>query len=473
MMLWPRTIVTSLAVAVPTAAIITVGVEWLRGQDRALALERVVRSQLNDAVRERCEADPNWFLTGPLEGRPRRGEPVIDPNNPDALPPRPKVTEQPFELFAFDEQFRGSSSAAPRFPNDFRRGLQQQSAAVFGSFDEGGRGAQMAVATGWIGSPCMYFLGRMRVAPGQTATRVKMFAVLFALVFAGAWLAQAHLAARARRLSSDVRAAIKEGYASVAPDKLKDELSQVTFMYNDTATELHQRKTRIDDQDEALRRYVLSSVSEVAPPLARVERDLGELSKAVTGEAARSRVHRALTTAHYAASRLENLGVAARLRMSGPLGRDKVDLRAVLERVADRDLPLAIAAGVTMTLSAPSQPVWVEADEPLIERAIGNLVENAIIYNTAGGHVGMTLQPDAARGFSLKITDTGRSVSDEELKGLTAVRRFRGDESQNRRENAPGLGIALAREVTDRFGMLLELRRPAASGFEAEITKRV
>jgi len=149
-----------------------------------------------------------------------------------------------------------------------------------------------------------------------------------------------------------------------------------------------------------------------------------------------------------------------------------VDLRAVLERVADRDLPLALAAGVTMTLSVPPQPVWVEADEPLIERAIGNLVENAIIYNTAGGHVGMTLQPDAARGFSLKITDTGKSVSDEELKGLTAVRRFRGDESQNRRENAPGLGIALAREVTDRFGLLLELRRPTAGGFEAEITKR-
>ena len=55
MMLWPRTLVTSLAVAVPSAAIITVGVEWLRAQDRALALERVVRSQLNESVRERCE----------------------------------------------------------------------------------------------------------------------------------------------------------------------------------------------------------------------------------------------------------------------------------------------------------------------------------------------------------------------------------------------------------------------------------
>ena len=53
-----------------------------------LALSRVVTSQVNEQVRERCESDPRWFLTGPLEGRPKRGDPV----NPDPeLQPRPKV----------------------------------------------------------------------------------------------------------------------------------------------------------------------------------------------------------------------------------------------------------------------------------------------------------------------------------------------------------------------------------------------
>ena len=75
-------------------------------------------------------------------------------------------------------------------------------------------------------------------------------------------------------------------------------------------------------------------------------------------------------------------------------------------------------------------------------------------------------------GFAVRVTDDGRGVSEEDFRGLTAVRRFRGDEAQNRRPGAPGLGIAVAREVADRFGLQLELRRPREGGFEAVILTR-
>jgi signal transduction histidine kinase len=61
-------------------------------------------------------------------------------------------------------------------------------------------------------------------------------------------------------------------------------------------------------------------------------------------------------------------------------------------------------------------------------------------------------------------------VSDEHFRGLTAIRRFRGDEGRNRRPGGPGLGLAVAREVCDRFGLKLDLSRPATGGFEAEIS---
>lgn len=97
-----RVAAVSAILAAPATAVIVVPVELQRTADLQLSLERVVRSVINDQLKERCESDPKWFLTGPLEGRPPRGEFVETPEN---VAPRPKIVEQPFELFAYDEQF--------------------------------------------------------------------------------------------------------------------------------------------------------------------------------------------------------------------------------------------------------------------------------------------------------------------------------------------------------------------------------
>src|SRR4029079_7224965 len=177
MMIRRRALITGLVVAAPAAAVITFTLGRFRANDLRVTLERVVRSQVNDQVRERCESDPNWFLTGPLEGRPRRGE-VVDPD----MPPRPKTDPQPFELFAYDEDFAGTSTAEPRFPQDSRIAMRRSSAPAVASFASAtGAGAQVAVATGWNGSPCMYFLGRMQPPPGQRSQRMWVAAGSFAL----------------------------------------------------------------------------------------------------------------------------------------------------------------------------------------------------------------------------------------------------------------------------------------------------
>jgi signal transduction histidine kinase len=91
-----------------------------------------------------------------------------------------------------------------------------------------------------------------------------------------------------------------------------------------------------------------------------------------------------------------------------------------------------------------------------------------------GGRITVSLQPEEdGRRFRLWVADTGRGVSDEEFRGLTAIRRFRGDEGRIRRPGAPGLGLALAREIVDRFNLQLDLKRPGAGGFEVEISGAV
>jgi signal transduction histidine kinase len=468
MALRTRVVIVCLLIALPVAAVATFVVERMRMADARLALERVVSSQINDQVKERCESDPTWFLTGPLEGRPAGG--VFVETSPDDLPPRPKVTNQPFELFAYDEEFVGSSSASARFPAEFRRPLRASAAPVTAPYQTSdGTGVQMAIGTGWIGSPCRYFLGRFAPPPHQMRTRVLLFLGAYALSFALALGAVWPTVARVRTLARDAREAADDGYKTIAPDASKDELSSMTFVYNDAANELHQRRARIDDQDAALRRLVQSTDEDIVQPLSRLEAGLAALAARGTDGAGDARA--LLLKAHDLAHDVENLTAASKLKMSSSLSTVRVDLNALVARVTARHVPVADAAGVAVRAPQPSGDVVIDGDEALIECAIANLVDNAVRYNRRGGDVTVQLVPvPDERRFRVIVTDTGRGVSDDEFRGLTAVRRFRGDEHRSRRPGAPGLGLAVTREIADRSGLALDLKRPSAGGFEAELS---
>lgn len=467
MMLRQRVVVTSLLLAVPATAAVAWTIERMRANDRELAVSRMVASQINDQVKERCESDPTWFLAGPLIGRPPSG--VFVESFPDEPPPRPRVEPQPFELFAYDGQLLGSSPASPRLPEGFRRVLRFQQASVSAPYvTESGTGVQVAMPTGWIDGPCAYFLGRMDAPPHQLRQRVLTILGVFVVTFLVALGATAQMVYRVRRLAQDAREAVDDNHASIAPDRLRDELSSLTFVLNDTSQALHERRTRIDDLNDALRRFVRTTDEDVARPLERLERHLATMSAASSPSL--GDVREALSQAHGLSGQIENLTAAARLRMLGPSpDRARIDLRAVVSRVVDRHQPLADAGGVALRAELPPDPVGIDADESLVERAIANVVDNAVRYNRPGGDVTVTLRVADGR-FRLSVTDNGPGVSDEHFRGLTAIRRFRGDEGRNRRPGAPGLGLAIAREVCDRFGLSLDLKRPGAGGFEVEIS---
>ncbi len=359
MMLRVRMLVMSLLVALPAAVLVTYVIDRGRAADQQLALERVVLSQINAQVRERCEGDPTWFLTGPLEGRPAGG--VFVETSPDQLPPRPKVTAQPFELFAYDEAFVGSSSASARFPPEFKRALRSDAVPVFAPYSTAaGTGVQMAVTTGWRGGPCMYFLGRMDAPPNQARQRALTFIGLYLLFALAAAAAMAPTVFRIRRQAAEAREAVAGGYKAMGPDQLKDELSSLTFVYNDISNELQVRKARIDDQDAALRRVAQSTDDEIARPLAELESRLAALA---TGTPTPPQLAAELRRAHDLTDVVENLSAATKLRLAGATPvTAPVDLNALVTRVVDRHQPIARAAGVTIRAILPTPAVVVDAD---------------------------------------------------------------------------------------------------------------
>jgi len=465
-----RNILVALVLALPAAILILLTMGWLERRDRTSLLETIALAHQNDVIRDACLNDAQWFLAGARTGRPKPEERSMP--DADVYLPRPKSDPLPFEYFAYNEDFSPSSVAGPRFPEELKRPMRTSppERIVTRSYSNAlGSGIQTAIATNWSPGPCSVLLFRQLNPPNRVSSAMTLFAGVYALCFAVAWLAATPAAARIRKMAMQARDSTRNDYAAMVTVTGNDEIGSLGAVFNDSAADIRQKVTQIGDREEALRRYVEHTTEEVAPPLAALEDHLVGLGD--TG--ADPRLRHAVREAHRLTMALKNQAAVTRLRgVTEASPREPVDLMSLIQELVKSRSALAAVCGVTLDVAKVS-PTVIHADATLVEQAIANLLDNAIVYNRPGGSVRIELSPyDHGRRFRLLVADSGPGVTDEELAGLTANKRFRGDESRTRRPGGRGLGLALAREVADRFGLQLDLRQPAGGGFEAEIATR-
>ena len=285
---------------------LTYAFDRIRAHDMERTLRDVVLSQVNDQLRERCDSDPAWFMTGPLVGRPING--VFVATEPDQNEPRAKYEAQPYELFGYDEQFIGSGPATPQLPRDFRLLLRDAKAPLDGPAFHG-RGPrhpdrrQHRLARQQVQLPA----GPHGAAATALARPHRRLRLVVCHHRRHGSRGREPTVFRIRRMAADARESVDSGFTSIAPEKLKDELSSLTFVYNDAMTELALRKTRIDDQDVALKRLVQATDAEALKPLASLETAIGAALRTHPNDAG---LREAFLQAHDLRGQLENLTAA-------------------------------------------------------------------------------------------------------------------------------------------------------------------
>jgi signal transduction histidine kinase len=461
--------VTALVVGIPIAVLFYFTHEWLRTRDVRLMLARVVTSQMTDDVRERCESNPNWFLAGPRPDRPTPQQ--LAAPDADVTAPRAPTQELPFEYFAYDDGYQPLSTAGPRFPTELKQALRSGAKTAVSSFaGRGGTGLQEAVLTGWSGSPCMVILFRSGAIPNEGIEHMTVFVSLAILLVGIAFVAGAPTVARVRRMAAEARQSAADEYRSTVTITGHDEMSAIAFAFNEATTDIQRRSTDIKDRDDSLRRYIASTAENIAAPLMALERKLAAIqgSTAAESEAA---LRNAALDAHQLVTRMQNLAIAAELRMSSTSSaKDPIDLDALVKRSASGHEPFARASGVRITVTTDASPIRTSGAATLLEQAVNNLIDNAIRYNRPGGQVAVSLERTRDGRFSLRVADDGPGAPEQVLAKLNANRRFRGDEARTQRPGELGLGLAIVREVGDRLGIQWAFRTNAKGWFEAELT---
>ena len=145
-----------------------------------------------------------------------------------------------------------------------------------------------------------------------------------------------------------------------------------------------------------------------------------------------------------------------------PLLLEEVDVEKLFEKMKDIFLPILKEKNIQMQIVSPAKAVCVYAEASSLERALSNLVDNALKYNRPNGLVTLQAQ-DEAKGIVLEVRDTGAGISPADLPRVFE-RFYRADKSRSRESGGTGLGLSIAKHIVERHGGRIEVQSTPGKG---------
>lgn len=164
---------------------------------------------------------------------------------------------------------------------------------------------------------------------------------------------------------------------------------------------------------------------------------------------------------------IESLLFLARAESPGRhLVREPVKVVKELEAVRDYYEPVATESGVALSVTAGAE-IEADLDRVLFQRAIANLVENAVSHTPAGGNI--TLAARADDGFvCIDISDTGEGIPPQHLPHVFD-RFYRADSARSSRGGHMGLGLAIVQAIVELHGGSINISSDLSRGTRVNV----
>ncbi len=267
-----------------------------------------------------------------------------------------------------------------------------------------------------------------------------------------------------RALATLSQRGLAEGLAiaptSPLPGPRRDEFGQLTSAF-EMLLDVCRRQWNALRRTDHFRREGVSNLShDLRSPLTATVACLETLD-ARWGEATehaedRRLVEIALRNTRNAARLVQSLGDLAKLdEPEFDLRTEAVDAAELLDDIALRFVERAARLGVALSSQHPpasEAPPYARLDVELFERAVANLVDNALKFCRAGSHVVLAARR-AGAGIEVSVSDDGPGIPEADLPQL--FDRF----YQSRQTVAPatgdggrGLGLAIVKRIAELHG---------------------
>jgi two-component system sensor histidine kinase BaeS len=225
------------------------------------------------------------------------------------------------------------------------------------------------------------------------------------------------------------------------------------------ARSFNEMATQVEGTVSALQRFVSDAAHQLGTPLTALRADLELAQDAAVSDDERRLVARALTQEQ----RLEDLGGGllqlSRLQLSaGASCRQAVDLAPLVAEAADAFASRAEQAEITLEVVVAQPAAVALADPDRLRTALQNLLDNAVKFTPAGGHVEVGVLSERGRAL-LWVADDGPGIPAAD-RARVFERFFRAGATSD----APGsgLGLAIVKAAAEACGGTVRLAESAA-----------
>jgi len=195
---------------------------------------------------------------------------------------------------------------------------------------------------------------------------------------------------------------------------------------------MHSNRNRLQGIEDPVVHQSVNIIERQVGQLAHLVDDLLEVSRITTG---RIQLHQ------------------ERIALAGVINNSVATVRALIDQRKHE-----------LTISLPTQAIWLVADAARLEQVVVNLLTNAAKYTDLEGHIWLTVQQEGAEAV-LRVQDTGVGIAPEILPRIFDLF-TQAERTLDRSQGGLGIGLALVQRLVEMQGGTVEASSTLGQGSE-------
>ncbi len=276
-------------------------------------------------------------------------------------------------------------------------------------------------------------------------------AVMLLAVATLVWFAVRRVLRPLMRLKTEVQTRKMSDLTDVDPALVHREVRPLVAAMNGT---MGRMQRLISSQ----RRFIADASHQLRTPLTVLKTQAGLALRAADPAQQKEIVQSMATTTDAAVHLANRLLMLARIEHEqdgGSLEVKPVSLRALAQQIGLEMAQAAVQKNIDLSLDAPVDGI-VNGQPLLLHEMLSNLVDNAMRYTPAGGHVALNLAGQDDGSLLVEVQDSGPGIVEAEREKVFAPF-YRASATLDINPGGVGLGLAIARDIASLHGASLVL----------------